>query len=1306
MEPDEDTQRFLDEHRGIQKKMTMELAELEQHFLMDKENNVRHVIRQAEYFAREHLMKVVEISLTRHSSIPRFAGASLPDSLSRSKGERKETSSFSSARTAPMRVNGATAMATSVPLSDRSIEENGESASIPSGPSSRFLEVWKTPRSRSPSPKQTPQEGKEDFPPPISTLISLSNTEHSEVPSSSVSTAKGWRGNEGFRSSLHLALHTNGEQSFCSSLLSGLRNFQGKNESFAQVKGSTKEILYNEEDVKQEKEREGLSIHCGGASHLPCPLFSNLLSSDFFSSSFSREAHHGVPEPGNSPFACSSNHGGSKPIAAESTYIGPHSSPISPSSSSSSLVEKNLLSALSHEMSLLENLGISNPIAAAASLAMPPTSSEGYRPNLEEGIEGSIPLPLSVDAATASGLSARCCVAGKEVAKRQTTVEPDDSSPVRGSSVTHNADPKAGILPMRSGYSNVDTDRRKKKKKRDEAQTKTADAEHNRMSTGSWSVSFERVGEVESGVDDEEQNTNNNYPMEHCSRWGISSVLHLSLLVILSSWLWIVLMLPDALEVSSGVAPPPLRVTSHLTSIAAHLEGLLWESTAIFCILLVLFIAEMMDGRGFRWLFQHPWAIRFVFHAGGMLFAFGLLLIGMSIPDSFLMSRDIPPQAGAAQHSAESSPISSSTLADQRGATARQAWLWALFRGGKTLEGVGAVLLFLGWLGVTATEVGFTAGLILHLQLVLLLWPATLLGTFTIAPFLTSYFMSEVDLFRDVVVVGMVGVLLLPLLLCVLIPPAALSLAPSRHLHQYYHGASRWMENAKAKEEQKGRGFNRKTGVHPTMIHKDSPREESFLSKGPCTVVSSLSCEESSTSHRSAPHRCHTFQVLRLISPRFFIRVFVLSTLLTALLLVVYTAPATLSSPSALPSHNAKDGMYETLPGSSSSWRRPFYELGSIPEMYTYFLMMHDSPEAVMRAMAFAAVVMWPFCFIPSFALRIRYYVPTSLLVIVVLLTWGLSVAAVKVLPMLVTAVCTGISLQLFASSVVRSLGNAVCCWKVENEDTQGSLSGPHSTLVACEQLLIDEIDKKEKSEACLVVLPQEKGEDEKYQQKVKKVSESTSLLTFSHGNTGLLDKKVYGSEDAREDDFHIGIASHEPTIEEEEEERASRSGRGRERAQHSVDMELGKATMERPTSINVAAGSFAREQSKRKDVEDVFLFSFITTTRGSKKRSIRSKGIPFRPEGPWESLLATGMAIAWLLLVLVLSTAVAWASLLDAELSSGDHSPTFAGGVTEDAHHALVNVLLGLGTLAFLGQILEVVAERNQWDHLFPPSS
>lgn len=87
----------------------------------------------------------------------------------------------------------------------------------------------------------------------------------------------------------------------------------------------------------------------------------------------------------------------------------------------------------------------------------------------------------------------------------------------------------------------------------------------------------------------------------------------------------------------------------------------------------------------------------------------------------------------------------------------------------------------------------------------------------------------------------------------------------------------------------------------------------------------------------------------------------------------------------------------------------------------------------------------------------------------------------------------------------------------------------------------------------------------------------------------------------------------------------------------------------------------------------------------------------------PLVAMLLTAVCAASVLVLLALISALTWSISRDVEEYPSHSSVVIAPGVTEEMNRALVRVVGGLGGMALLFQLLEVLVHRNQWDHLLP---
>lgn len=234
-------------------------------------------------------------------------------------------------------------------------------------------------------------------------------------------------------------------------------------------------------------------------------------------------------------------------------------------------------------------------------------------------------------------------------------------------------------------------------------------------------------------------------------RLWISSVLRQQLLLWISVAFWVVVFAPDALEVAwltgDSVSSSSSTRSSSPSSGVSWTSGITSQRMLLFttksgagflCLVLLL----VLSGGGL-WLLQRPRLLLFILFCGAALVPVGLCseYVGFTVhPDVF--------------------------------------W-WPV--AGKAMQGAGTILFLAGLIGVTAAEVGITAGVALQLQLGLLLWPVTVFFIVVTIPFVTTYFISDEELFLYGVIILSGVALALPVVLCCLIPPSILREAVVQH---------------------------------------------------------------------------------------------------------------------------------------------------------------------------------------------------------------------------------------------------------------------------------------------------------------------------------------------------------------------------------------------------------------------------------------------------------------------------------------------------------------------------------------------
>lgn len=1375
IDPDEETQKFLEEHDVLQKNMQLQLAELEQSMLIKKEGNIRYVLQQAEHGERQHITNRAERSMARHSSLhSRSVVLSKSGSLSKNKngkeneGESKVRSSL--LRTDGPLLGGGCSSSSSCSLSSACIqkekereEEQGNIFSKQSCMPSRNTPLTGRPSSLSPSPEQPAPSLEEGGGAADKLAFSVTESLPAEMTRKGVTTSS-WLDTEKKKregDSLHFFFNkkdgsrmnksrkaASSLSPIVSDLLSGttqgncrLENEDKKSTEIMNIgtKGDEMQRVSSLANFSDEVSLPPLPPPSSSASSPRTPSASSRSCCASREESLPASAGPAAVTPPVEHLLCTST----------STRFTPCSGGTIPREEKEASLQR-LFTSHHVEPQSTGEISLSSPMDCF------PMENDKRMTCLDERqatctSHSSVQIkaePLEIRTPHLS-YSAPAC-------------EPAPPSSTRTSRLPlspHHSPPPPpthfSILPQEENYLKGKQSNENERRNKEAENDSTAHLIQENSSTCMVSLRGSEEGKggeaVEDGTEESGNDIINSEDKDDNLQRHISAVLRQVLLVILSASLWVALLLPDALEVSVEVSPSLVSESHHLNHvIEGRLLGLLVESAAIFSTLLVLFLTEVLGMRGgVRWMFQRPRCILFAFFSGCLLFATGIFLVVMAIPDpslvrsgsEFLVGGGEAEQGAVAQHSIKSGSSS------QLESLTRVAgfWPWTFFQGGKAVKGVGAVLLFLGLLGVTAAEVGFTAGLALQLQLLLLLWPATIFTTFTLAPFLTSYFVSQVDLFRYVVFT-MIGVIpVISLLLSTLVPLTILYLVPSSsrdsgggrstsnsnnnssacsHLKKRRKSrcGRRMVAHNNEEEKEEGGGGGGSSLRRGEMNHRvpsipsgSHPNEDSFLSGVALPeVLNAWGGEErNATSCQRLGEGGCSFQILRHLSSRFLLRVFVLSALMAGVFLLVNTSPVSLA-PHYDGFHTKSSEMDSATSNSlSNAEKHDANTLQSMRSLYHYYLVMNSSPEAIVRMMTAAAVMMWPICFIPPLSSRIRYYVPTVLMVWILLTTWGLSLGSVKLVPLLLTAMWTGISLQVLASSLLRSLVHAGTCWKEFDERTTSIsfITFPLSRGTMRKKPIDDEEGKKVQSEVYLhSPLLQGSAPEAGDRPERDWKSERMPLLTAENGNSGSLGIQGYGGESVRAGECNdAGVSvkctsehtkGKERPVKKKRSGSGSSSGRWRRRSEAGQDASLiegvGKRIYGSRGRTQQVKMQSMWEGSRGADVEDIFVFSRITTTGRKEKQGI-SKEITVRPGGPWESFLISALCITFLILVVVLSTAVAWASLVDADVSSADHSPTYAGGVTEDAHHVLVNVLLGLGALALMAEALEVVADRNQ---------
>lgn len=832
------------------------------------------------------------------------------------------------------------------------------------------------------------------------------------------------------------------------------------------------------------------------------------------------------------------------------------------------------------------------------------------------------------------------------------------------------------------------------------------------------------------------------------------------LLLLLSLGLWVGLLLPNALEMYGHLSPSPTDGIPHGELVLHRLQGLLLTTTAMCLTFLVFWCSHTVMGRrsgnpqrGFFFASRRVYSL---FLGGGWMVASGVLLIAMSFSESTVLENTSGKggmeEAGGGRGGGGPSP-STPHVPHAAALLWQSSWVW--YRVGKCLQGIGVTALCTGWLALTAVEVGLPIAITWHAQLVLLLWPGTLWGVFSLAPYWTSFFVSEVDVYRHGAILAGVLMVGMPLGIVALLPPSLYSQATGgvegegpppllplllTHSHRIAAASghasaatSRTRRRGSAIEGRRRGGEGKPWGGSSVPAHG----REGFLVDVPCVTDASVMGGGEEATHEvdaAPPPLAHDaagtmkggrsahpdgwekgearsgLQMLYRLSPRFVLRVFMVSTLLTAAILVVHTAPVTLTARFSLsdPRSSGEDLFSASdanpTPKVPSLWYPPGW-FARLSLFFSYDGFRSDSPEAVLKIMATSAVVVWPMGFIPSLVLVVRHYCPIPAAILLLLMTWGLSFSF-SWFPMTVTAIWSGIALEMVTSSVVRAILSTGIRWTTTTTDGLGDGDAIASAMLLRSTRTTNASGVKQSisdgSPLSLFPSPNTNpipGTVEEWPtHKTETVSETTHLLTTSSSGPASVVEKAYGSKDGRAD---VPAALATPTI--AAASTALARGKGNvfsECSVKEVEEEAKKCTGTTAMRENDAS---VRSGWQKSDLEDVFVFSSCQKgggRRGEKRNAVWMNAF----DGAWESFLITCACLMVLLLVLIFSTAVAWALLLDVEASSADHSPTFAGGVTEEFHGAMVNVIRGLGILVLMAQVLEVIAKRNQWNHLFTP--